>query len=288
MEHDFLLNIFRYFARFVPSETLKKCMVSPDYAALSGAMEIVADHEAADSPIAIADIDTYVMSANPNFVEDRVKNSAKTILFIEHGQTAMNESGLAVAIDIAITIAKPYTQTNRDNLNELLASNEMNNLLIKILSQMKADSEAGCACGTFLFPADIQPIDPRAFYNRIGYVSFVRIVNPILSAAQMESEVFNTEATYGQSLLSNYYTKAQCDLRFALKSEIPVLKQSDWAQTDNTQADYIKNKPNIPQIDDNTPSATKVYSSQKVTVIAATKASKQDLNKLKPLIYAGL
>jgi len=221
-------------------------------------------------------------------VSDMMRNSRKTVLFVEYGQTNYDGDGLSVSVDIAITVASPYNRSNRDNLNELLAVNQMQNKLIRILSQMKADSDASCACGKFRFPADIQPIEPTAFFGRVGFVAFVRVINPVVDVASMPSEFFDTESTYGQSLLSNYYTKAQCDLRFALKSEIPVLKQSDWAQTDNTQADYIKNKPNIPQIDDDTPSATKVYSSQKVTVIAATKASKQDLNKLKPLIYAGL
>lgn len=58
--------------------------------------------------------------------------------------------------------------------------------------------------------------------------------------------------------------------------------------TDNTTTTFQVTNGKDAEIDDTTTSTTKVWSSSKVSTELAVKATKSALNKLKPLIYAGL
>ncbi|MBQ2064675.1 MAG: hypothetical protein IIT93_03115 [Paludibacteraceae bacterium] len=215
MDYDILLQIFRYFCRFVPTDVLRKMAVTPDYAAIPGFNETISEVTSGERPAVISGIDSYIFSANAEFVADAVRNSHKVVLFCEYGNVEYDRNGLQLYTDIAVTVAKPYNTSNRDNMTELLTANEMQNLLIGIIAQMQADSEAACACGQFLIPSEIVPVDPKAFYNRIGFTAFFRVLNPILKANELPEDIFNTSGIYGQNPLANYYTKFQCDARFA-------------------------------------------------------------------------
>lgn len=53
----------------------------------------------------------------------------------------------------------------------------------------------------------------------------------------------------GKGLSTNDYTTLEKDKLATISEGAEVNVQSDWLQTDNTQADYIKNKPEIPSIE---------------------------------------
>lgn len=288
MDYDILLQIFRYFCRFVPADVLRKMAVTPDYAAMPGFNETLSEVISGERPAVISGIDSYIFSANAEFVADAVRNSHKVVLFCEYGNVEYDRNGMQLYTDIAVTVARPYNTSNRDNTTELLTANEMQNLLIGIIAQMQADSEAACACGQFLIPSEIVPVDPKAFYNRIGFTAFFRVLNPILKANELPEDIFNTSGIYGQNPLANYYTKFQCDARFAPivhthnKSDI-----TDFAHTHN-RAD-ITDFAHTHEIGDVEGLQTQLDSKvSKEELTAAVNAINDRLNEQEQLIYAAM
>lgn len=173
MDYDILLQIFRYFCRFVPAEVLRKMAVTPDYAAMPGFNELITELSDKDPSAGMQQIDTFVFSANPDYVADRVRNSSGTVLFVEYGDAITGSNGMSVGVNLAVTIAKPYNKGNNDNLSELIVANDMFNIVMHILSDMQAYND-GCHCETFLSPANISPVNPVSFYDRIGFTIFVQ------------------------------------------------------------------------------------------------------------------
>lgn len=218
MDNDFLISIFRYFAQYVPTAALERMMVSPDGSAEQGANETITE-AIKNNKRADAEIDAYIFTANASLVADLMRNSAGTVLFVEYGKSVFDANGMALSIDVAVTFACPYNSSNKDNVNEFLICNAMQNKLLQLLSQMKEDSDHGCSCGKFILPSEIQPVEPSAFYNHVGFTAFIKIQSPVLSA-QSVMDYLNTSSSYGSNPLSNYYTKSQSDARFAFKSDI--------------------------------------------------------------------
>ena len=220
MDNDFLISIFRYFSKFVSPETLRRVLSAPDYSAFQGANEVY--KECANSCVyADPDIDAFIFSVNAEFVADQVRNSNKTVLFIEYGNASFDSNGINTTIDIAITVAQAYNKANNDNMNEMLLANSMQNKLLRMLTQMKADNDNGCACGKFIFPADIQPIEPSAFYGRVGFTAFARVVNPVVNSALTPFDFYTkTESDMRFARKDSVYTKEQSNTLFVLKSEL--------------------------------------------------------------------
>ena len=67
-----------------------------------------------------------------------------------------------------------------------------------------------------------------------------------LHNGDIESQLKNTDVTAGNSVILEFPDKASDSYTIATLDDIPAAQiQSDWTQGDNTQADYIKNKPTI-------------------------------------------
>lgn len=246
MDNDFLISIFRYFAQYVPTAALERMMVSPDGSAEQGANETITE-AIKNNKRADAEIDAYIFTANAALVADLMRNSAGTVLFVEYGKSVFDANGMALSIDVAVTIACPYNSSNKDNVNEFLMCNAMQNKLLQLLSQMKEDSDHGCSCGKFILPSEIQPVEPSAFYSHVGFTAFIKIQSPVLSA-QSVTDYLNTASSYGSNPLSNYYTKSQSDARFAFKGDVPMIDDTTtstdkvWS-SDKTSREIAGNKP---------------------------------------------
>ena len=171
-QYDILLELFKYFAKFVPLDVRKKQFKNgkqPGYA------EIKADILALPDTFVIPDISAYVISANEEFVLEKVKNSSGVVLYVEYGAVSYNPTiANGISETLALHVAMPYNMKNSDNLNETLLMNKTLNILSQILDQMKQDQLQHDFCGTrelISFPADIVPINSKLFSDRSGWMA---------------------------------------------------------------------------------------------------------------------
>lgn len=174
---DFLAQLYRSFAQFVPKEVIGKNFVASDQASMPGANELFTELMNLPNDKVYADIDTFLVSTDESVVSDRVKNSNNITLFVEYGEadfTPVADGGYIQ--DIAIVIAKDYTSKNSDNLNSVLSDDLCHNMLIEILTQLKKETDLQCsACGKWIFPANINPINPKEFYGKSGYAAYIKL-----------------------------------------------------------------------------------------------------------------
>lgn len=177
-DQDYIIKIFKYFARFVPTATLQDALRQPSHSAIDGYNAAKAEI-LQPSVLQIADIDTYVCSAHPGFVADRIKNAKGLILFVEYGGIGFNPVGeRGVSKNLGITIAHDYNHSNNDNLNEALLMNRCNNILNQILAQIEADQHLSNGCtvmGMANFPAQCSPINAEEFFGRYGWTATLTV-----------------------------------------------------------------------------------------------------------------
>ena len=175
MNEDLIINLFRYFSRFVPVEVLKETMVQPERSQLPGyaetQSEILADAE--HGGMRIPHIEKFVLSINEKFVSEKIKNSKGFILFVEYGAISADfKQKNGVKQSIAVTVAHNFSDTNNDNLNETLMMNRCLEILMLIIRQMFADMGQLDFCSSMELittPVDIQVVDPASFYGCGGW-----------------------------------------------------------------------------------------------------------------------
>ena len=177
-DQDYIIKIFKYFARFVPMAVLNDSLRQPSYSAIPG-YDAVKAEILQPSELVISNINTYVCSAHPGFVSDRIKNAQGLILFVEYGGIGFNPVGeRGVSKNLGITVAHDYNHTNNDNLNEALLMNRCNNILNHILAQIEADQHLNNGCtvmGMANFPAQCSPINAEEFFGRYGWSATLTI-----------------------------------------------------------------------------------------------------------------
>lgn len=172
---DYIINLFRYFSKFVPKEILRDMFRLPAGTQNAGYAEFSADVLAQPDDNVIADIGAFVLSANRKYVSDRVKNSKGIILFVEYGSISYDPGTTGgVKERIAVTVCSEFGFQNNDNLNEALLMNRTNNILTSILRQMDADQNELEACGLgklINFPAEVLPVDSENFFDNSGWTA---------------------------------------------------------------------------------------------------------------------
>jgi len=172
MNEDLIIKLFRYFSRFVPVSVLKEIMIQPEHSRLPGYSEIEAEI-IADPTQRIPEIEKFVFSINEKFISERIKNSKGFILFVEYGNISVDfERANGVKESVAVTVAHNFSDTNNDNLNEVILMNRCLDILLSILLRMTADQGQLDFCSSIdliTMPVDIQVVDPTAFYGCGGW-----------------------------------------------------------------------------------------------------------------------
>ena len=174
MNEDLIIKLFRYFSRFVPVSVLKEMMIQPGHSRFPGYSEIEAEIlSVTKQNVCIRDIEKFVFSINEKFVSERIKNSKGIILFVEYGNISADfKRANGVKQSIAITVAHNFSDTNNDNLNEVVLMNRCLDILLSIIQQMFIDMGQLDFCSSLeliTVPADIQVVDPAAFYGCGGW-----------------------------------------------------------------------------------------------------------------------
>jgi hypothetical protein len=171
--NDLIINLFKYFSQFVPQEVLKGIFIQPEKSRKPGYPEIEAEIRTSADTNRIPDIEKFIVSINENFVSERIKNTKGIILFVEYGKFSVDhETMKGVKESLAVTVAHTFTDTNNDNLNEILLMNQCLEILDRIIRTMKEEQEQldFCANGELVtFPVDIQVVDPASFYGCGGW-----------------------------------------------------------------------------------------------------------------------
>lgn len=172
---DLTLDLFKYFAKFVSREVLKKIFVVGPDTQRPGYSETVAELLASDDSAAEKRITNYVFSTNEDFVVDKLRNNSDIILYVEYGTLSYQPNMMnGTREKLAVYIAFPYSMTNNDNLNEALLMNEALSILTCLLNMMEKDQkhEDFCPTKTLInFPAEIVPIDSFRFYDHTGWMA---------------------------------------------------------------------------------------------------------------------
>ena len=186
MNEDLIIKLFRYFSRFVPLKVLKEIMIQPEHSRLSGYSEINAEILADLEPeVRIPEIEKFVFSSNEKFVSERIKNSKGIILFVEYGNIAANfKIANGVKESIFVTVAHNFSNTNNDNLNEVILMNRCLDILMSILQQMIADEGQLDFCLSIeliTMPVDIQVVDPSVFYGCGGWAAIFQNSTTLIS-----------------------------------------------------------------------------------------------------------
>ena len=172
---DYIINLFRYFSKFVPKNVLREMFRLPAGTQHAGYAEFAADVLAQPDTNVITEIGAFVLSANRKYVSDRVKNNKGIILFVEYGSINFDPTTTAgIKERVAVTVCSEFGFQNNDNLNEALLMNRTNNILIGILNQMDADQNELDACGLgklINFPAEVLPVDCETFFDNSGWTA---------------------------------------------------------------------------------------------------------------------
>lgn len=173
MNQEVLLELFKYFAKFVPKEVLKNMFVKSKNNE-PGYDELLAEVMALPDDHVIADIDCYIFSSNEEFLSQKIKNSKSNVLYVEYGAVSYAPNELhGTKTKLGLHVACPYNASNNDNPNELFKMSRQQIILMSILNQMEVDQKSYEFCGDtqlINFPAEIVAIDRRMFYDRTGWM----------------------------------------------------------------------------------------------------------------------
>jgi len=183
MTPDLIIDIFKYYAKFVPKDVLKRIFVQPSQSKFTGYDEIKAEILSSANTDVLPEFDTFIVSINENFVSERMKNSNGYILFVEYGSLSIDHTiPEGVYENISIAVVRKFSDSNNDNINEIIHMNKSLNLLDAILQNMANEQDTLNFCDGSLinFPAEVYPVDPALFYGCGGWVAKFKKINTIL------------------------------------------------------------------------------------------------------------
>lgn len=173
LDIDFLRDLFIYFARFIPKKVLIDSAVQLKNSRPKGYDELIAELKALPDDRIIPDIDTFVFSINEKYLSDKIKQNKDTVLFVEYSNISVPEGNVKdISQNIYITVAGEITISNNDMYAENLKMIKYLNILSKIIGYMDEDQRENNWCSSrkiIVYPANIQVVDPRMFYDRGGW-----------------------------------------------------------------------------------------------------------------------
>lgn len=171
--NELIINLFRYFSKFVAKDVLQKIFMQPTSSRLAGYDLISTEILTQQDDDIITGIRKFVFSMNENFVSSQVKNSNEFILFVEYGKVTIDpDTQNEVMQSLAVTVAHNLSNTNNDNLNEVILMNKCLEILDKIIQKMHEEQNQLNFCANnelISFPAELQIVDPREFYGCGGW-----------------------------------------------------------------------------------------------------------------------
>ncbi|MDR0681175.1 MAG: hypothetical protein LBG15_04895 [Dysgonamonadaceae bacterium] len=145
--NNVISNLFKYYSRFVPKESLKEIFIQPEHSRRAGYSEIEAEIMGSDNKSVIPEIERFILSVNENFVSEKIKNFNGIILFVEYGKHSIDHSVMkGIKELLSITVARNFSDANNDNLNEILLMNQCLEILERIIRTMYEEQNGPDFC----------------------------------------------------------------------------------------------------------------------------------------------
>ena len=171
-----LIELYRYFAKFVPLEVLKKNYVKS--ANEKEAAQIQAEVMADASERRIDKIGDFVFIGDSDFVLQKLRNSNKQLLMVDSDRINYSpgvDDGSKMSI--GVSVCEHYNRSNTDVVSELATQNRCLETLKKICKAISADAESGCLLGMHLeSDFEIRFLDAKALNGLIGYTAFFTFI----------------------------------------------------------------------------------------------------------------
>ena len=183
MTPDLIIDLFKYYARFVPKNVLEKIFVQLAVTRFAGYDEIRTEVMAHPNTLVMPELDAFIVSVNENFVSERIKNSSGYILFVEYGPFTVDHTVTeGVQEAIAVSVVRNFSDSNNDSINELILMNKSWTLLDYILQTMgNEQNELGFCDGALVSaPVKVAPVVPSSFYGCGGWSAQFKKINTIL------------------------------------------------------------------------------------------------------------
>ena len=183
MTPDLIIDLFKYFSKFISKDVLKKMFIQPPKSRSSGYDEVSAEVLSFTNKHVLSEFDTFVVSVNENFVSERMKNSKEYALFVEYGSFSADHTVTeGVKENVAVSVVKNFSDSNRDNISEVIHYNKCLVLLEEIIRTMSDEQQEQEFCDGALvdFPVEIFPIEPSMFYGCGGWCAKFKKINTIL------------------------------------------------------------------------------------------------------------
>ena len=167
-----LIELYRYFAKYVPIEVLKKNYIAGknDRGAAAIQAEVLADQ----SDRRINSIGEYLFMGDSDFIMQRLRNSNKQLLMIDSDrldyEPATDDGN---SLSVGLSVCEHYNRTNTDVVSELAVQNACLETLKRILDGLSSDSDEGCPLKMWLGGNyEIRFFDAKALNGLIGYTAF--------------------------------------------------------------------------------------------------------------------
>ena len=167
-----LIELYRYFAKYVPIEVLKKNYIpaKTDRGAAAIQAEVLAD----ESDRRISDIGEYLFMGDSDFIMQRLRNSNKQLLMVDSDRLdykPMVDDGSRMSV--GLSVCEHYNRTNTDVVSELAVQNRCLETLKQILNGLSIDSDDGCQLKMWLQgDYEIRFFDAKVLNGLIGYTAF--------------------------------------------------------------------------------------------------------------------
>lgn len=171
-----LVELYRYFAKFVPLEVLKKNYIKS--ANEKDAAQIQTEVLADESDRRIDSIGDFIFIGDSDFVLQKLRNSNKQIFMVDSDKinyTPGVDDGSQMSL--GISICEHYNRSNTDVVSELALQNRCLETLKKICKAISADAASECLLGMHMEgDFEIRFLDAKALNGLIGYTAFFKFI----------------------------------------------------------------------------------------------------------------
>ena len=177
-----LPELYRFFARYVPVEVLRKNHVSgqtPDQGAEQLQHEVLTD----PSDERIDSICDFLFLGDQDFVLERLRNSNGQLLFLDSDRIDFApDADNGVTMQLGLTVAEHYNASNASVVSELTVQNRCLETLQRLLrSVTRATADDCSACFSVTGTYEIRFFDAKQLNGLIGYTAFFSISAPSFS-----------------------------------------------------------------------------------------------------------
>lgn len=168
-----LIDTYLYFARFPLLAGVQKTFNTGEGKSQITGYDIfkqTVDDLAAGENSLCPEILDYIFASNEDRVIKKVGNISNYYLMLDYGQVQKRENNYSVVENsffIALTVARPYSEEDMDDAEEILIAQECITLLNKIYEYAKADKT--CPLMKFNFTGGFMPFDAPKLDNSIGW-----------------------------------------------------------------------------------------------------------------------